>query len=162
MIVEMFVEAIYYDLTTNTPVIVLRDEGRKKILPIWIGNFEANAIELALENKATPRPLTHDLLTSILEILGAKVDKITVVDMQNDTFIASISLINKNGNLIEVDARPSDAIAIALRNNAKIYAADNILKDASSFEEEGDKDPEKKAFKDFLDNIKPDDFKYKH
>lgn len=162
MIVEMFVEAIYYDLTTNTPVIVLKDEDRKRILPIWIGNFEANAIELALENKVTPRPLTHDLLTSIIEILGAKVAKITVVDLQNDTFIASITLINKDGSSLEVDARPSDAIAIALRNNAKIYANENILKYASSFEEEADKDPEKKAFKEFLDNIKPDDFKYKH
>lgn len=156
----MKVEAILFDLTTNAPVVVLKDLEGKRILPIWIGPFEANAIEMELEQVKPPRPMTHDLLKNMLDNLGAQVTKVVVCDLQNNTFIATISLDLK-GKSIEIDARPSDAIALALRTQTPIFAVEWILKEASLLEEEG-ADEEKLKFKKFLENLKPDDFKYRH
>lgn len=164
--VEIRVDAILFDLTTNAPVVVLKDLEGKRILPIWIGPFEASAIEMELEDIKAPRPMTHDLLKNVLDNVGAKVVKIVVNDLQDNTFIATIH-ISLNGKTIEVDSRPSDAIAIALRMKARIFAVDWILKEACSLEEEGgsgsgNPEDDKTKFRKFLENIKPDDFKYKH
>src|SRR3990167_3866951 len=106
--VEMRVDAILFDLTTNAPVVVLKDLEGKRILPIWIGPFEASAIEMELEDIKAPRPMTHDLLKNVLDNVGAKVVKIVVNDLHDNTFIATIH-ISLNGKTIEVDSRPSDA-----------------------------------------------------
>lgn len=163
--VEIRVDAILFDLTTNAPVVVLKDLEGKRILPIWIGPFEASAIEMELEDIKAPRPMTHDLIKNVLDNVGAQVSKIVVNDLQENTFIATIHL-SLNGKTVEIDSRPSDAIALALRTKAHIFAVDWILKEACALEEEGggsgNPDDEKSRFKKFLENIKPDDFKYKH
>ncbi len=161
--VEMRVDAILFDLTTNAPVVVLKDLEGKRILPIWIGPFEASAIEMEIEDIKAPRPMTHDLIKNVLDNVGAQVAKIVVNDLQENTYIATIHL-SLNGKTVEIDSRPSDAIALALRTKARIFAVDWILKEACSLEEEGggSSDDEKSKFKKFLENIKPDDFKYKH
>ena len=162
--VEMRVDAILFDLTTNAPVVVLKDLEGKRILPIWIGPFEASAIEMELEDIKAPRPMTHDLLKNMLDNVGAKLTKIVVNDLQDNTFIATLH-VSVNGKSVEIDSRPSDAIALALRTKAHIFAVDWILKEACSMEEEagsGNPEDEKSRFKKFLENIKPDDFKYKH
>lgn len=162
--VEMRVDAILFDLTTNAPVVVLKDLEGKRILPIWIGPFEASAIEMELEDIKAPRPMTHDLLKNMLDNLGAQLTKIVVNDLQDNTFIATLH-VSVNGKTIEIDSRPSDAIALALRTKAHIFAVDWILKESCSLEEEGGggtSDDDKTKFKKFLENIKPDDFKYKH
>lgn len=159
--VEMVVQAILFDLTTNAPVVLLKDKEGKRILPIWIGHFEASAIEMELEGIKPPRPLTHDLIKNILDDLGAQVVKISVADLQKNTFIATIT-ISMDGRIAEIDSRPSDAIALALRTKAPIFAVEWILKEASMLDDESATDEEKAKFKKFLENLKPDDFKYKH
>lgn len=153
----MKVEAILFDLTNNAPVVVLKDLEGKRILPIWIGPFEANAIEMELQQVRPPRPMTHDLLKNMLDNLGVQIIKVAICDLHNNTFMATISIEFK-GKPIEIDARPSDAIALALRTKTPIFAVEWILKEASLLEE----DDEKIKFKKFLENLKPDDFKYKH
>lgn len=159
--IEVRVEAILFDLTSNTPVVLLKDKEGKKFLPIWIGPFEANAIEMELEGVKTPRPLTHDLLKNILEKLNAEVVKISILDLQENTFYASIT-ININGKSLEIDSRPSDAIALALRTKSPIFAEEWILKDISLLGNAETLDEEKEQFRKFLENLKPDDFKYRH
>lgn len=164
MMVEVKVEAILFDLTTNMPVVVLKDGEGKRVLPIWIGSNEAQAIEMELEKIQPPRPLTHDLLRNALAILEAKVEKVCITELRESTFIAII-YIAQNGKPCELDARPSDAIALALRAQSPIYASENLLKEASLLEGgEGKpgKDSEKEQFREFLEGIKPDDFKYRH
>lgn len=161
MMVEIRVEAILFDLTSNTPVALLKDKEGKKFLPIWIGPFEANAIEMELEGIKTPRPLTHDLLKNILEELNAEVIKVSILDLQENTFYASIT-ININGKTLEIDSRPSDAIALALRTKSPIFAEEWILKDISILGDAETPDEEKEQFRKFLENLKPDDFKYRH
>lgn len=158
--VEIKVQAVLFDVSSNTPVVILTDTLGKKILPIWIGHFEANAIEIEMQGIKTPRPLTHDLFKSIFEKLGVQIKKVIVRDLQNSTFYATIVLA-MNRKTIEIDARPSDAIAIALKCKVPIYATEWILKEAS-FLESQDKEPDEEKFRKFLESIKPDDFKYKH
>lgn len=165
--VQVKVEAILFDLTTNMPVVVLKDMEGKRVLPIWIGSSEAQAIEMELERIKPPRPMTHDLLRNIVEALRAKVEKVCVIDLQDNTFIATVVLVLDGGHY-EVDSRPSDAIALALRADAPIYANEALLKDSSILEggesktEDEQEKHEKERFRKFLENIKPDDFKYRH
>ena len=158
--VEIKVKAVLFDVSSNAPVVILTDVEGKRILPIWIGHYEANAIEMELEGIKAPRPMTHDLFKNIIDNIGGKVKKVSVCDLHSNTFYAVIT-ISVNKKTIEIDARPSDAIAIALRAKAPIYAVDWLLKEVSLFEKEATED-EKERFRKFLDNIKPDDFKYKH
>lgn len=162
MMVEVKVESILFDLTTNAPVVVLKDLEGNRVLPIWIGPFEASAIEMEIENVKHPRPLTHDLMRNMLDSLNAEVTKVGVVDLQDNTFIAAITL-QMNGQEFDVDARPSDAIALALRVHCPIFAKEDLLKDSSLLETSGDQpDEEKERFRQFLEGLKPDDFKYRH
>src|SRR6266705_1589942 len=114
MQIEMSIKGLMVDPITNTPIVVLRDKEGQKVLPIWVGIFEANAIALQIENISTPRPMTHDLLKNVIGDLNAEVQKIVVSDLRDNTFYAMIYL-DMGGESIAVDSRPSDAIALALR-----------------------------------------------
>ena len=160
MLVQMTVRGIALDPITNMPIIILKDSEEKRALPIWVGIFEANAIALELEKIATPRPMTHDLIKNILDGLGATVQQIVVNDLKENTFFAVIE-VNHNGNMLNIDARPSDAIALALRVNAPIFVTDKVVSKGKSMDIAEDKE-ETDRWKEWLENLKPEDFgKYK-
>jgi len=156
MWVEMKVRGLALDPLSNMPIIILRDEEEKRSLPIWVGIFEANAIALELEKIATPRPMTHDLIKSILETLDARVVKIAINDLRDNTFFALIYL-QIGSTELTVDARPSDAIAIALRMGATIYVEEDVIRRAKSVEVTKEVD-EQERLKEWLENLKPEDF----
>jgi bifunctional DNase/RNase len=133
MEIEMTVKGLMIDPITNMPIIILRDEAGSRILPIWVGVFEANAIALQIENVQTPRPMTHDLLKNMLDDLEAQVDRIVVCDLKENTFYATIHL-RTGTHMRVVDARPSDAIALALRTRSPIYVEDAVIQSARSME----------------------------
>jgi bifunctional DNase/RNase len=152
----MTVRGIALDPITNMPIIILKDVDERKALPIWVGIFEANAIALELEKVTTPRPMTHDLLKSVLDGLGVTVRQVIVNDLKDNTFFAVIEL-NSNGAVINIDSRPSDAIALALRVNAPIFVAENVVAQAKSVEISEEKE-ETDKWKEWLENLKPEDF----
>ena len=129
MEVEMKIRGLMMDPVTNMPIVVLKDIGGTSILPIWVGIYEANAIALEIEKVSTPRPMTHDLIKILLHGLDTGVRKVVVSDLREDTFYAVIWL-EKNGELISVDSRPSDALALALRLDCPIYVDDQVLKNS--------------------------------
>ena len=131
--VEMTIKGLMVDPITNMPIIVLRDEEGQRILPIWVGVFEANAIALQIENVQTPRPMTHDLLKNVIEDLSAAVERIVVSELRENTFYARIHLRTGTGSVV-VDARPSDAIALALRTRAPIFVEEAVIQSARSVE----------------------------
>src|ERR1700692_3026258 len=131
MQIEMTIKGLMVDPITNMPIIILRDKEGQKVLPIWVGIFEANAIALQIENISTPRPMTHDLLRNVIEDLKASVQKIVVCDLQENTFYALIYL-TLDGDTLMIDARPSDAIALALRTRAPILVGDTVLDNAKT------------------------------
>ncbi len=156
MFIEMTVKGLTLDPLTNMPIVILKDMDDKRVLPIWIGLFEANAIALELEKITTPRPMTHDLIRDVIVGLNATVTKIVVNDLKNNTFYAVIHLA-LNGHQIVIDARPSDAIALALRSGASIYVSTEVVNKAKSIdisEESEDTD----QLKEWLENLKPEDF----
>ncbi len=161
MFVEMKVRGLALDSLSNMPIIILRDEEDTRSLPIWVGIFEANAIALELEKIATPRPMTHDLMKNMLEALDAHVVKIVVNDLKENTFFAVIHL-RVGESEITVDSRPSDAIALALRVAAPIFVEEEVVQKAKSVEvtketeEIKTDDPER--LREWLENIKPEDF----
>jgi len=160
MLIKMTVRGIALDPITNMPIVILKDPEDRRALPIWVGIFEANAIALELEKVSTPRPMTHDLLKNILDGLGITVQQIIVNDLKENTFYATIDL-NYNGSVVSIDARPSDAIAIALRTNAPIFVAENVVAQAKNIEVSEEKE-ETDKWKEWLENLKPEDFgKYK-
>ena len=127
--IEMKVEGLTLDPLTNMPIIILKDLSRDKALPIWVGYFEANAIALEIEKINTPRPMTHDLLSSMISSLQAKVKHVLVNDLKDNTFFAVISVV-QNGNDMTIDSRPSDAIALALRTNSPIFVEEKVIEAA--------------------------------
>ncbi len=129
MEIEMTIKGLMIDPITNMPIVVLRDAEGERILPIWVGVFEANAIALQIESVQTPRPMTHDLLRNVIADLNASVDRVVVCDLKENTFFASIVLRLETG-MISVDARPSDAIALALRAHAPIFAEESVIETA--------------------------------
>jgi hypothetical protein len=163
---EMKVKGLTLDPLTNMPIVILKDTDEKKVLPIWVGIFEANAIALEMEQVSTPRPMTHDLLKNIIEGFQAQVARIVVNDLKDNTFYAVIT-INLNGSEVLIDARPSDAIALALRVNAPIFVAEKVIEEAKSIEfteqvasgeREGENMPESVDWEKWLENLKPEDF----
>ncbi|MGC9324642.1 MAG: bifunctional nuclease family protein [Desulfomonilia bacterium] len=162
---EMKVAGIALDPTNNAPIVVLRDMEGKYILPIWIGIMEASAIAAALEGIHYSRPMTHDLFKNVLENIGATIERIEVVDIRDNVFYALIT-VEINGNRISIDARPSDAIAIALRTKSAIFVADHVIKDAIRVETSKgttgkvmvgfEQDAEK--LKEILEKMNPEDF----
>lgn len=148
------------DPVTNNPIVVLHDEHGQRILPIWIGAFEANAIAQQIENVTPPRPMTHDLLRQIIADLKGTVTRITVTEVRDATFCAVIELLVQ-GERILVDSRPSDAIALALRSKAPIYVEDVVLEQARS-QESDESQPDADRLQRWLESIDPDELgKYK-
>ena len=129
MMIEMTIKGLTVDPITNMPIVILKDKDGKRALPIWVGVFEASAIALQIENVETPRPMTHDLLRNVIQDLKASVQKIVVCDLQENTFYALIYLL-LNGDTVAIDARPSDAIALALRTRAPIFVEDTVIDNA--------------------------------
>ena len=160
MQIEMTIKGLMVDPITNMPIVILRDKEGHRVLPIWVGVFEANAIALQIENVTTPRPMTHDLLRNVIHDLKADIEKIVVSDLKDNTFYALIYLL-VNGEPMAIDARPSDAIALAVRSEAPIYADDSVIEESAiEFEHEDDVNEEQmvEEFKKFLDDVKPEDF----
>ena len=127
MQIEMTIKGLMVDPITNTPIVILRDQEGQRVLPIWVGIFEANAIALQIENATTPRPMTHDLLRNVIQDLKATVERIVICDLQDNTFYALI-WVERNGEIFSIDSRPSDALALALRVDCPIFVEDEVLK----------------------------------
>ena len=156
MFIEMTVKGLTLDPLTNMPIVILKDMEDKRVLPIWIGLFEANAIALELEKITTPRPMTHDLMRDVIAGLNATVTKVVVNDLKNNTFYAVIHLV-LDGNQIVIDSRPSDAIALALRSDAPIYVSAEVVNKAKSIDMTKESE-ENDQLKEWLENLKPEDF----
>lgn len=156
--VEMKIQGLFFDSETNQSIVVLKDEATGRTLPIWVGLFEANAITMGIEHTWTPRPMTHDLIKNIIEGMDGIVRKITVNDLRSNTFYAIISL-EVDGRVVEIDSRPSDAIALALRVKAPIFVAEKVLESAGHMEPKTQKETSDKWIDDLFDKLKPEDFK---
>ncbi len=141
------------------PIVLLKTEEGNKFLPIWIGHPEAAAILMKLQGQETPRPMTHDLFVDLVGQVGAQCESVTVTELKDNTFYAQINLL-VNGETVEIDSRPSDALALAVRTDAPIYAADDVIEESAiEFEHEvEDTEEVVEKFKDFLDNVSPEDF----
>ncbi len=160
MQIEMTIKGLMVDPVTNVPIVILRDKDGQKVLPIWVGIFEANAIALQIENISTPRPMTHDLLRNVIHDLKAEIQKIVVSDLKENTFYALIYL-EMNGEPVAIDARPSDAIALALRARAPIYVEDRVIDNAKTIDFMPDKENADRLQK-WLESLDPEDMgKYK-
>jgi bifunctional DNase/RNase len=164
-LVPMSIKGLMLDPVSNSPIVVLKDDEEKFFLPIWVGIFEANAIALQLENITTPRPMTHDLLRTMIAELDARVTRIVINDLRDSTFFAQIRLLINRGagdKTLEIDARPSDAIALALRTEAPIYVAQSVLEQAQTITPgESGEDADEKT-KKWFENLSPEDLgKYK-
>ena len=127
MEVEMKIRGLMMDPVTNMPIVVLKDLSGDTVLPIWVGVFEASAIQMEIEKVSTPRPMTHDLIKNVLSGLDAHVHKVVVTELKDDTFYAVIWM-ERDGRIISVDSRPSDALALALRVDCPIYVDEEVLK----------------------------------
>ncbi len=154
---QMKVDKLGIDLLTHDPVVILKDMDGSHYLPILIGPFEATAIALALEGAPVPRPLSHDLMRSILETLEASLEQVVIHDIHDSTFFAKL-VVRSNGNLKVIDARPSDGIALALRAQAPIYVTDKIVLEEAAAEKKPIDEAELEKFKRFLSELKPSDF----
>ena len=159
-LVEMTIKGLMVDPITNMPIIILRDHDGQRVLPIWVGVFEANAIALQIENIETPRPMTHDLLRNVIHDLQATVEKIVVCDLKENTFYALIHLQTPAGP-VAVDARPSDAIALALRSRAPILVDERVIDNANTVDFANEKQ-DSDRLQQWLESLDPDELgKYK-
>ena len=153
--VKMEIKGLLMDPVSNMPVVVLRDSTNGVFLPIWVGIFEANAIALQMEKISTPRPMTHDLLKNLLSELDAKVERIVINDLRDNTFFARIHLL-RGDTRWNVDSRPSDAIALALRVDAEIFVEEEVLEKSKTLRPDGDEtDPER--LRKWLEEVNPED-----
>jgi uncharacterized protein len=160
-LVPMSIKGLMLDPVSNSPIVVLKDDDEKFFLPIWVGIFEANAIALQLENITTPRPMTHDLLRNMIAELDARVTRIVINDLRDSTFFAQIRLA-LGDRMLEIDARPSDAIALALRTEAPIYVAQSVLEQAQTITPESEGEDADEKTKKWFENLSPEDLgKYK-
>jgi bifunctional DNase/RNase len=156
---EMVIYGVSFDMVGKQPIVLLKTADGNKFLPIWIGHPEAAAILMRLQGASTPRPMTHDLVSEMLAQLDAKIVRIAVTELRENTFYAVIT-VSVDGGEIEVDSRPSDAIALAVRAEAPIFAADSVIDESAiEFEHEDVNEEEVvEEFKRFLDEVKPEDF----
>src|SRR5436190_13320815 len=157
---QMQIYGVSFDMVGKQPIVLLKTVDGNRFLPIWIGHPEAAAILMKLQGASTPRPMTHDLLSDLLEQLDAKCERVSVTELRDNTFYASIT-ISMNGSEMEIDSRPSDALALAVRVSAPIFAAEDVIEESAiEFEGEEVEDTEQvvEKFKDFLDNVTPEDF----
>jgi bifunctional DNase/RNase len=158
----MSIYGINLDLFSSSPIVILKVEDENRYLPIWIGQPEARSILMKLQNQEFSRPLTHDLAINLVTELGGSMEKVTVTELRDSTFFATIS-VQIDGRTIEIDSRPSDAIALAVRAGAEIFAADEVIEEAAVvFEEAMEETPEDEVvdkFKDWMNQVSPEDFK---
>jgi bifunctional DNase/RNase len=160
--IEMTVAGVRIEFPSNSPIVLLREAEGERFLPIWIGQSEAQAIAIGQQGLATPRPMTHDLLKNILDEMAVQVTSITITELRDGVFHAVIGL-QRNGSAYEISSRPSDAIALAVRLGCKIFANEDVLEEASILippDGEGEQEEEKQVqeFREFLENVTPDDF----
>lgn len=159
-LVKMEIKGLLMDPVSNMPVVILRDADDGLFLPIWVGLFEANAIALEMEKVATPRPMTHDLLKNVLAKLDARVDRIVINELKDNTFFARIHLTRGDARY-DIDSRPSDAIALALRSRAEIFVEQDVLEKSKNIRAEGG-EPDPERLKKWLEEVNPEDLgKYK-
>ena len=156
---QMQIYGVSFDMVGKQPIVLLKTVDGNKFLPIWIGHPEAAAILMKLQGASTPRPMTHDLLSDVLEQLDAKCERVSVTELRDNTFYASIT-VSVNGSEMEIDSRPSDALALAVRVSAPIFAAEEVIEESAiEFEHEvEDTEEVVDKFKEFLDEVNPDDF----
>ena len=160
MQIEMTIKGLMIDPITNMPIIILRDQEGQRVLPIWVGVFEANAIALQIENVQTPRPMTHDLLRNVIHDLEARVERIVVCELKENTFYATIYL-HSRGSTVTIDARPSDAIALALRSESPIFVEESVIL-SSRTAETGNESMDVGRLQKWLENLSEDELgKYK-
>ena len=160
MEIEMTIKGLMIDPITNMPIVILKDKEGERVLPIWVGVFEANAIALQIENISTPRPMTHDLIRNILSEIEADVQRIVVCELRENTFYAMIYL-DREGETIAIDARPSDAIALALRTKSPIFVEDDVVESAKGLDLSKESSDSERLQK-WLEGLNPDDLgKYK-
>jgi bifunctional DNase/RNase len=152
----MSLAGVRVELPTNQPIVLLKEDEGERYLPIWIGAAEAAAIAFALQGVVTPRPMTHDLMKNLLDEVGAQVQRIEITELREGTYYANINM-RMNGNAYEISARPSDAIALAVRVEAPIFADEEVLTDASILIP-SDEEDEVEKFREFLESVNPDDF----
>lgn len=156
--IEMNLGGLGFDPKNMSPIVLLKDQEERNFLPIWIGMFEAAAIAMELQEFKPPRPMTHDLVNKIISLLQASVHRVVISEIVDNTFYAVIEIQNSKGTEpIKIDARPSDAIAIAVRSKAPIFVSESVMMKAKMVNSEKDEE-ETKSFKDFVDNINPEDF----
>jgi uncharacterized protein len=156
MELEMKIRGLMMDPVTNMPIVILKDVASSHVLPIWVGIYEANAIALEIEEVSTPRPMTHDLIKSLLLGLDAGIQKVVVSELKDDTFFAVI-WVQRNGELISVDSRPSDALALALRLDCPIYVDDAVLKSSKLANSVADRVNTNQELKRWLENLGDED-----
>ena len=156
---EMQIYGVSFDMVGKQPIVLLKTIDDNRFLPIWIGHPEAAAILMKLQGADTPRPMTHDLIVDMLDQVDSKCERISVTELRDNTFYASITL-SVNGSEVELDSRPSDALAIAVRLGVPIFVAEEVIDESSIEFEQGEEDNEQvvEKFKDFLDDISPEDF----
>jgi bifunctional DNase/RNase len=154
--VELSLVGVRVELPSNQPIVLLKEVDGERYLPIWIGAVEATAIAFALQGIQTPRPMTHDLLRDILNETSVTVERILISELVDQTFFATIRM-SQDGKATEVSSRPSDAIALAVRINAPIYGAEEVLEQAG-IELKDDEETEVEKFREFLDQVSPEDF----
>src|SRR5207237_10234891 len=133
MLTQMQVRGLMFDPYTNAYIVILRDDGNSEMLPIWVGKPEASAINFAMEGVSTPRPMTHDLMKTVLDTADAKIISVVVTDLKENTYFAKIHLLYEDSEY-SIDSRPSDAIALALSTNAPIYVTDDVIQKHSNEE----------------------------
>ena len=160
MLIEMTIKGLMVDPITNNPIIILRDKDGQRVLPIWVGYWEAQAIAQQIENITMPRPMTHDLLKNVIQDLRGRIDKIVVSDLKENTFYALIYL-TVAGEPMAIDARPSDAIALALRARVPIFVEESVIDNAKTVDLAPEKGDQERLQK-WLEGLDPDDMgKYK-
>lgn len=156
--IEMKVMGIALDTRTGSPIVVLHDKENRKALPIWIGSAEASAIIRKIENLTVSRPMTHDLIVNLIEKTGYELEKIEINDVEKETYYATLFLKDNDGNVLQIDSRPSDAIAIAIRIDAPIFVTANVISNGSVSTDSAKDEAEAQEFKNFVQSLKPSDF----
>jgi len=159
MLIEMSIKGLMVDPVTNMPIVLLRDADNQRVLPIWVGPVEANAIALQMENVSPPRPMTHDLMRELLRELGATLRRVVISDLRESTFFAYLEL-DRSGQTLFVDARPSDALALSLRLRAPVFVTPHVLDSAKSVDVNTEQADQERLQK-WLESLDPDDLGYK-
>lgn len=161
--IELQLVGVRVELPTNQPIVLLKEREGERYLPIWIGPVEATAIALGMQGIETQRPMTHDLMRDLLQGLGITVERIVITELREGTFYAEIQM-SQNGDAVSVSSRPSDALALAVRMNLTIFASEDVLEEASiavkdDEDQEEDAEKEVERFREFLEEVTPEDFK---